>query len=366
MNEFLQKLYDKNIDLSILLLEAKKFTNEINDPEFTEFIEKEINGYKVEDGLPKYREIRAEIVGDIKDIYGQQTHTEYPIDFSILSEKVGFELDTAYIPDGISFVELSINGLTGKNAIKPMPKPIVKMLDETFHYNNKSLHLSNAYHKIPTATLEYVLIKVRQILIDKFQEVIKLNGTKEKKGDELRMENIAPESEDQPIKVFVAYAWEDIEHNENVISFVNFLREKGFDASMDRKESQEKASVNFNQVMIGGVQNSDKVIIVLSKKYKEKSDKFEGGVWQELNMIIEDKKLRPNKYIFVNFGKDEREIITPTAILGLDVLDLKKDQDENDFNTLFAKIKEENIIIFSDVNKEVIQVKKSEIKPFKL
>ena len=366
MNEFLEKLYDKNIDVSSLLLEAKKYTDEINDPELTEFIEKELNGYKIEDGIPKYREIRAQIVADIKDIYGQQTHTEYPIDFSLLSDKVGFDLDTAYIPDGVSFVELSINGLSGKNAIKPIPTPIVKMLDEIFHFNNKTLHLINAYHKIPTATLEYVLIKVRQILIDKFQEAIKLKRNEKKQTPELSVENIDLENQNEPIKVFVAYAWEDTEHNEKVISFVNFLRNKGFDASMDRKESQQSSSVNFNQLMIGGIQNSDKVIIVLSKKYKEKSDNFEGGVWQELSMILEEKKTKPNKYIFVTFGKDEREAITPTAILGFDILDLKKDQDDNDFNTLFAKIKEENIIIFSDVNKEVIDVKKAEIKPFKL
>ena len=167
-------------------------------------------------------------------------------------------------------------------------------------------------------------------------------------------------------KVFVSYAWEDEEHNSKIISFVDFLRKKGFDASMDKKDSQKESAVNFNKLMVNGIQNSDKVIVVLSKNYKLKADGFEGGVWQELNMIIEDMKNSKNKYIFVHFGKNQRIEVTPTVIAGIDILDLKKDQDENNFNLLFAKIKEENIIEFSEVSKEEVLIKKIEIKPFKL
>ncbi|QFG53677.1 hypothetical protein [Chryseobacterium sp.] len=77
-------------------------------------------------------------------------------------------------------------------------------------------------------------------------------------------------------------------------------------------------------------------------------------------------KRNKNKYIFVSFGKSSREDIIPTALFGTDVLDLKRDQDKNAFNALFSKIKEENIIEFSEVSKDEIQVQKIEIKPFKL
>ena len=68
----------------------------------------------------------------------------------------------------------------------------------------------------------------------------------------------------------------------------------------------------------------------------------------------------------MHFGKNQRIEVTPTVIAGIDILDLKKDQDENNFNLLFAKIKEENIIEFSEVSKEEVLIKKTEIKPFKL
>lgn len=365
MEDFLKKLFNTENKLSLLLLEAKYLADQYDDTELSGYIDKEINGYKSDDGIPDYRKIRAQIVGDIQDVYGNLTHKEHPIDFSPLSEKLGFNLDDAYIPDGISFVETSLSGITGKTAIKPIPKPLVKMLDETFHYNNRHLRLVAAYHKIPTPSLEYIPIIVRQRLIQSFQTLHK----KVLKEKNKILESKSPEesnSKPNQRKVFISYAWDNEEHNSKVISFVNFLREQGFDASMDRKKSQDETAINFNQLMIDGIQNSDKVIIVLSKKYKEKADKFEGGVWQELSLIVEELKQKKNKYIFVYFGNNDRAEITPTAILGIDILDLKKDQDENQFNSLFAKIKEENIIEFIEVSEKEIDVKKVEIKPFKL
>lgn len=365
MEEFLKKLFDTNIKLSLLLLEAKGIAAQYDDKELSNFIEKEINGYKLEDSLPDYRKIKGQIVVDIYDIYGELIHKEYSIDFSSLSKQVGFDLDDLYIFDGISFIEASLGGITGKNAIKPIPKQLVSMLDEAFHSTNRHLHIVAAYHKIPTPILAYIPIVIRQNVIQHFQNI---NRKLLKAKSEISVEK--PFKEDRlssrQIKVFVSYAWEEEDHNSKVISFVNFLRQNGFDASMDKRKSQEQTATNFNQMMIDSIQNSDKVIIVLSKKYKEKSDKFEGGVWQELNIIIEDIKQKKNKYIFVHFGNEERSKVTPTAILGLDVMDLKRDQDENQFNSLFAKVKEENIIEFIEVSEQEIVVKKIEIKPFKL
>jgi hypothetical protein len=365
MQDFLKKLYDTNSTLSLLLLEGRDIAEKHEDFKLINYIDNELNGYKIEEGLPEYRKIKGQIVGDIKDVYGNLLHKEYPLDFSALSEKIGFDLDDAYIPDSVAFVETSLRGLTGKNAIKPMPRELVKTLDETFHYNNPRLHLISAYHKIPTPSLEYILIKVRQNLIHDFQI---LNRRIVKATEELEIKIVAnSEINTNPKKkVFVSYAWEDEKFNSKIISFVEFLRTKGFDASMDKKRNQEEVSINFNQMMIDGIQNSDKVIVVLSKTYKKKADKFEGGVWTEFKIILEDMKKNSNKYIFVYFGDLPRENVTPTAILGTDILNLKKDQDEHKFNTLFSKIKEENIIQFSDVSEQEIEIKKINIEPFEL
>lgn len=167
-------------------------------------------------------------------------------------------------------------------------------------------------------------------------------------------------------KIFVTYAWSDEEFNKKIISFVDFLRKKGFDATLDRKKSQESVSINFNKMMIDGIANSDKVIVVLNKKYKERAEKFVGGVDTEFQIIFEDKKANPNKYIFVSFGDENLKDISPLAISGTEIINLKKDQDENKFNVLFSKIKEEPILNFSNIHAEEVEVSKIDIEPFKL
>lgn len=167
-------------------------------------------------------------------------------------------------------------------------------------------------------------------------------------------------------KVFITYAWSDEEFNTKILSFVDFLRKKGFDATLDRKKSQESVAINFNKMMIDGIVNSDKVIVVLNKKYKERAEKFLGGVDTEFQIIFEDKKANPNKYIFVSFGDENVKDILPLAIGGTEILNLKKDQDDNNFNVLFSKIKEEQIINFSNIHDEEVEVSKVDIEPFKL
>ncbi|QFG53621.1 SEFIR domain-containing protein [Chryseobacterium sp.] len=284
MENFLTKLYDTNQKLSMLLLEAKDIAEANEEFELTNYIEKELEGYKVDDVFPEYRKIKGQIVGDIKDVYGNLVHKEYNLDFTVLSNSLGFDLDDAYVPDGISFVEASLSGLSGKNAIKPMPKELVKMLDETFHFNNPHLHIVGAFHKIPIATLEYILVKVRHNLIKEFQRI---NRKIEKPETDTQIQEISETPTEKKRSIFITYAWEDEEYNSQIISFVNFLRENGFDASMDKKKSQEEASMNFNQMMVEGIQNSSKVIVILSEKYKQKADKFEGGVATELKIILD-------------------------------------------------------------------------------
>jgi hypothetical protein len=356
---FLEKLYDANNSLSMLLLEAKPIAEEYDDKSLIDLINNEISGYEIADEIPEYRKIRAEIVADISNVYGQEYFKEKFVDFSLLSKKVGLDLEIAYCPDGIAFLENAIKLLTKSTALKQIPQNLVKMLDETFHFNNPELHITKAYYKMPTASVKYILEKVRQDLIISFQKL-----SKGKKKSDFVLEGSIEAKFSKTI--FVTYAWENDLFNSQIISFVNFLRQLGFDASMDRKKSQEESSLNLNRMMVEGIQNSDKVIVVLTEKYREKADRFEGGVGMEYQLILEGIKKNLNKYILVSFGNAAIESIVPTGLKGRIILDLKKDQDENNFNELTAKIKEENIIEFTNVSMQEVLVNKHTIEPFKL
>ncbi|RFN58406.1 AbiTii domain-containing protein [Marixanthomonas ophiurae] len=357
MKELLKQLYSGEGRLSLLLLQAKEFAEQFDDEDLIRFIDKELNGYDAGE-LPEYRIIKAEIIGTIKNAYGQIVKKDVTINFSVLSKHVGIDLSDTHIPDGIGFIEDGLVELTGQLVQRSIPPGAVEMLNKTFKHNNPQFHLSSASHSFGKAALQFILTKVRQDLITKMQ---KLN-----KENEINMDEVADDIKSDVINVFVTYAWEDNEHNDKVISFVNFLRESGYNATMDRKESQEDTATDFNQMMITGISNSDKVIVVLSEKYKEKADNFIGGVGTEFRIIFEQLKTYTNKFVFVSFGKNPNEVIVPTAIGGRDILNLKKDQDETKFNQLFAKLNSENTIVFSEVNETRVEVKVQEIKPFKL
>lgn len=358
MKELLDKLLNGEGKLSLLLLQAKAFAEEAKDEEFLEFINDEMNGYSEKD-LPEYRKIKANIIGTIKDSYGQVIRQGETINFSVLSKSIGFDLAEAHIPDGIGFIEDGLEAITSQMVERPLHNDIVIMLNKTFKHNNPRYNLTSASHEFGKAAIQFILTKVRQELIIGLQKISKSNKSK--------LNNISEVSNSSDKKsVFVTYAWENEVHNDRVISFVDFLRKNGYNATMDRKESQEDTSTDFNQMMIAGIQNSEKVIVVLSEKYKERADTFTGGVGTEFRIIFEQLKTYSNKFIFVSFGDKPTKLIVPTAIGGRDILNLKKDQDETEFNQLFAKLNSENTIVFSDVNKEKPIVKKKDIKPFKL
>jgi len=359
ITDLIEDLLNEKGKLSLLLLEAKSFVDQSDDKKLKEFVNNELDGYVDDMPLPDYRIINSEIIGTIQNSFGQLTHKDYPLDFSVISKEVGTDISKTHVPDGIAFIESNIANLTGQIAIRPMPIEMVKLLNEVFSYNNPGLYLVSASYRFSKAGIEFVLNKVRQELVLGLKRI-------ESKSESPEVNKIVSlNKSDKSKKVFVTYAWESDEHNDKVISFVDFLRKKGYNASMDRKESQKKTSTDFNQMMIDGLKNSDKIIVVLSPKYKEKADEFKGGVWFEFGIILEQLKKTENKYIFVTFGPYNDNSI-PIALGGRDILDLKKDQDENEFNELFAKLESKEIIKFSDVSEEKVEVKTKEIKPFKL
>ncbi len=351
----IEELLTEGRKLSLLLIEAKDIADKLHDKALSDFIESEMNGYTTNE-LPDYRKIGGEIVGVVTNSFGRIIANGAFIDFSSFSEQVGINLSESQIFEPIGFIEDNLEGIRGQMVDRPLHNQLVKMLNDVVKHNHPQYNLISASHRFPKANILFILTKVRQDLIVKLR---KANSQKklEVEGDEKTI---------QGKSVFVTYAWENEEHNDKVISFVNFLREKGYNASMDRKESQEETAINFNKMMIQNIQNSEKVIIVLSPRYKEKAETYTGGVWFEFSMVLEELKIHINKYIFVSFGTDKFEDITPLSIAGREILDLKKDQDQNQFNLLFAKLNNKGTIVFSDINEEKVEVKTKEIKPFEL
>ena len=358
MKDLIKRLLSGEGKISLLLLEARELVESSGDESLINFIESEIDGYKSEE-LPSYRKIKGEIVGTIQTPYGGvQKNT--PIGIGKLSEQLGIDVTVAHIFDGVGFIEENLSHLHSNTVNRPLPEDLVESLNHIVQYNNPGITLVSAAHSFGKSGLQHITTKVREELIKGLQQI-----NKNRKEIKTEAQQTLSNTKDK-IDVFVTYAWEDENHNDKIISFVDFLRKKGYNAKMDRLVTQEETATNFNKMMVAGIHESDKVIIVLSPKYKEKADTFKGGVGTEYQIILEEIKTKVNKFIFVSFGDNSFETIVPTGIVGRDILDLKKDQDENEFNNLFSKIQSKNVIQFSEVEDVTTEIEVKEIKPFKL
>jgi len=131
-------------------------------------------------------------------------------------------------------------------------------------------------------------------------------------------------------EVFVTYSWDSKDDNDKVISFCNFLRKKGFHATMDRKISQEQTAPNFTKMMHQAMTDYQKVIVILTEKYKTKTDGFSGGVGVEYNLIINDIDSNLKKYLLVSFDGISDKIL-PMAFKGREIIDISTPENDKPF-----------------------------------
>lgn len=91
----------------------------------------------------------------------------------------------------------------------------------------------------------------------------------------------------KPLTVFISYTWDNDIHKEWVLKLANYLIEKGgLNVILDQYELI--AGEDMNHFMENGLETADKVLIILTEKYKEKADKREGGTGFEYSMISQN------------------------------------------------------------------------------
>lgn len=165
---------------------------------------------------------------------------------------------------------------------------------------------------------------------------------------------INKENSDDKITVFVTYSWDDAEHEEKVHAFTNLLRDNGFHAEVDKMLIQSETAKDFKVMTHKGMTDYRKVIVVLSEGYKEKAEKFKGGVGTEYSFILKDIEDNPNKYILVSFSGIDNSIV-PLFFKSREIIDLRTNNDEEK-QKLFSKLLDINIYQFNEVASSLPQI----------
>ncbi|WP_052123478.1 TIR domain-containing protein [Flavobacterium beibuense] len=236
------------------------------------------------------------------------------------------------------------------NSTEILLSTIVKTLNKKFDYPKASIY------KIISENLEYTTTLIGNT---NTRKIVKFKAKKSIKPDNKAI---------KPISVFISYSWENEEHKAKTISFIDFLRKKGFEADLDIKLMQEETSIDFNRLMHSGILKYDKIIVILSSGYKRKAENFEGGVGKEYKYILSNIDNQPKKYILASFETINIELInkiTPIGFSGREIVDLVKDE-KNNFQTLFSKLTNTGVYKFSDVASNTPSIETNKIEPFTL
>jgi hypothetical protein len=85
--------------------------------------------------------------------------------------------------------------------------------------------------------------------------------------------------------VFISYSWDSEEHQNWVLNLANTLVTNGVDVILDQYElSAGKEMTFFMEKSL----TADKILIILTPKYKAKADKREGGVGYEYSLFTQE------------------------------------------------------------------------------
>ena len=108
-------------------------------------------------------------------------------------------------------------------------------------------------------------------------------------------------------KVFISYSWSTPEHEQLVLDLATQLREAGIDAILDKWDLREGEDADkFMERMVADSE-VNKVLIICDCKYAEKSNKRQGGVGTEAQIISQKvyEQQDEHKFVVASFELDE-------------------------------------------------------------
>lgn len=134
-------------------------------------------------------------------------------------------------------------------------------------------------------------------------------------------------SSENKVKVFISYSWDCKEHQQWVIALADLINEKGGQAIIDR--THLKYGGHIKTFMLKSILEADVVLMILTPKYKNKSENLQGGAGFEYNIINDElfKIITQNdKYIPV-LRKGSLETSVTSFLQGFNCVDLREGDD---------------------------------------
>lgn len=150
--------YDK-ITLNQALMRAKLISFEINNDDFKNWINKELNGYLNTDKLPEYRIVPCDVFA-VLEAYGQRKMVPY--DLTNIDKDLGGEIYKMKVQQSVTLIENGLKDTDETYGYQDFPFQLVQMLREMSDNN----FITNVKRRIQFSQMEHILNLTKQKLID--------------------------------------------------------------------------------------------------------------------------------------------------------------------------------------------------------
>ncbi|WP_283695822.1 toll/interleukin-1 receptor domain-containing protein [Clostridium perfringens] len=138
-------------------------------------------------------------------------------------------------------------------------------------------------------------------------------------------------------RVFISYSWEEDEHQQWVKDFATDLRKHGIESRLDRWHLE--GGDRLPLFMERELRENDYVLIICTPKYKMKSDKREGGVGYEGDIITSELFNLGNHKKYIPILRKGRWIdAAPTSLMSKYYFDLSDERGSKQYDNMFMDL----------------------------
>lgn len=273
VEELLQKLIMREIPLSQCLMLCKiKYRDTLSEASY-HWICNELEHYDDPLSLPDYRIIDCALKIKYTNYYlGTQIEE---LDTSFINKQMN-DINKPYaspnkmlVRQSIESIESSIN-TTNENVQMFLPKELMEMTMKYYTYPS-GFRIEQMFQECRVEQIKNIIPCVRNRLINILETEILQSS---------RNHSILKRT-DARKKVFISYGWDNPAHRDWVQNLARMLS-KYFEVIVDEKLP---LGGDLNVFMEQMIKNADRVLLILTPKYKEKADTRQNGVGYESVII---------------------------------------------------------------------------------
>lgn len=272
-NELLQKIILGDITLSQGLMLSKVMYKDLLSESSYQWICNELEHYNDPKQLPDYRILDCDLKVQISDyFFGSRIET---LDTSVINRQID-DKDMPYaspnkmlVRQGVESIENSI-GEIGGSVNMFLPSELIKLVMKYYTYP-KGVRIEKMFQECRVEQIKNIIPCVRNKLITILQTEVQQPSTIQ--NDIMKMSCKK--------RIFISYGWDDESHCDWVRSLAGKLK-NFFEVDIDVKAP---LGSDINVFMEQRISSADRVLLILTPKYKEKADARQNGVGYESVLI---------------------------------------------------------------------------------